>query len=156
MHFAEGMLFFLPTRRNYNAFVLDLDKMLSDNLDRAFFGDQIKLREEQERADGKTEIQPPKATLTMLREWLTATYPTEASVIKNILAAMREVRTARMKPAHIVQPDEYDERYYEEQNRILQRTRGALGQLRMLLAKNPMANSQQVPDWLLKGEFKTY
>lgn len=91
-----------PTSEELNAFILLLDKMLSDNIDKAFFGDDVTAETETERADGKVVVSP-KGTLTMLDEWLRQKLRLpDWEPWETALVSLREVRKLRQKPAHAV------------------------------------------------------
>lgn len=61
-------LFLRPTLRNFNIFVLAMDKILSDNINQEFFKGQVALEFETERPDGKVVV-ARKGTLTLLEDW---------------------------------------------------------------------------------------
>jgi hypothetical protein len=58
-----------PTLAEFNAFVLLLDQLMSDNLNNKFFTPGLELEEDHERPDGKLEVRR-KGTVTLLDEWV--------------------------------------------------------------------------------------
>ncbi len=58
------------TLEEFNNFVLTLDKLLSDNIDREFFAGDVPYESEIERRDGKIIVQQ-KNPLRILNEWIT-------------------------------------------------------------------------------------
>src|SRR5712664_1134104 len=80
-----------PTLREFNAFVLALDKALSDNIDRDFFQGEVPYETEQERSDGKIVVQQ-KGTIQILQDWLKKSFrPSDPQPMDDMLAAFREV-----------------------------------------------------------------
>lgn len=54
-----------PTHSEFNDFVLMLDKVMSDNINKEFFRDDVASESEEERADGKVVVRA-KGTVQML------------------------------------------------------------------------------------------
>ncbi|MEQ1846836.1 MAG: AAA family ATPase, partial [Nitrospira sp.] len=98
-----------PTGRNSDEFIHLLDKMLSENLNRDFFRNDIPLEREIPREDGKVQV-VPLGTLMLLRNWLSTHYRTadDADVSDEILAPIKTIRGLRQKPAHAIDEDKFD------------------------------------------------
>ena len=58
-----------PNNREYRAFVLTLDQMLSDNISVDFFMNEVETTERITRMDGTVAVER-KGTIKMLQEWL--------------------------------------------------------------------------------------
>ncbi len=152
----EFSTFFRPTLRNYEAFVHTLDKMLSENIDKAFFRGDVGDEEQIARNDGTVEVRV-RGTLTMLEDWLRTCWKVrEPQYPENIMGALKEVRTLRQKPAHRIVANEYDKEYAAKQDALVQRVYLGLRALRLLLQNYPEAKSVKVPDDLQQGHIKHF
>ena len=148
--------FVKPTQRSYDDFVHLLDKMLSDNLDiRAFHGD-VEQHERRSISASEFELRP-KASISMLEEWLSLRYPKAPPEEKTaIIKPLREVRRLRQKPAHRVEQDTYDKKFYTLQDDLVSKVYEALRNLRTLLATDASASSYEPPYWVRDFPVKSY
>ena len=147
-----------PTLEEFNQFVLLLDQMLSDNLNKKFFRNDVPLEWEEERADGKTVVQA-KGTLTILDDWLRNYFKTpDWSLWVESLKSLRNIRQLRAKPAHAVDENVFDQKYLHDQRELMVRAYSALGVLRSIVARHPKVKAAgiQIPDWLEKGLIWTH
>lgn len=152
----EFSIFFRPTLRNYEAFVHVLDKMLSDNIDKAFFRGDVDDEERVQRKDGSIEVRP-RGSLTMLEEWLRTRWQVKhPDYPANIMAALREVRELRQQPAHKIVANEYDKQYAVKQDELVERVYKSLRILRLLLQNYPEATAVKVSEDLQKGHIKRF
>lgn len=139
-----------PTGHGLQEFVHLLDKMLSENLNRDFFRNDIPLEEELTREDGRVQV-VPLGTLTLLRNWLSKHYRTadDADVSDEILAPIKKIRGFRQKPAHAIDKDKFDISLPGQQDKLLIDVLKALQKLRLVLMSHPRARGKyQPPDWL--------
>lgn len=139
-----------PTGHGLQEFVHLLDKMLSENLNRDFFRNDIPLEEELTREDGRVQV-VPLGTLTLLRNWLSKHYRTadDADVSDEILTPIKTVRGLRQKPAHAIDEDKFDILLPGQQDKLLIDVLQALQKLRLVLMSHPRARDKyQPPDWL--------
>jgi hypothetical protein len=84
-----------PTLKEFEAFVHLLDKLMSDNINRSFFGTDVALFRLEERKDG-TRVEVPKGTIQLLEEWLSTRFKAKApEPLKQIFKAFRDVRSRR-------------------------------------------------------------
>ena len=61
-----------------------------------------------------------KGTLALLEEWLRKYFqPAEAEPFENMFKGFRSVRRLRQKPAHAVDKNIFDLRYFKEQRRLV-------------------------------------
>ncbi len=148
----DGFNFLLrPTLKEFNTFMHLLDKMLSDNINAEFFRGQIAPETEQIRRDGKVEVRK-KGTIQMLAEWISRRFKiADRTPIDEAIAAFQEVRKLRQKPAHAIEEDSFNQRYYQRQREIMARVYVAVQTLRLMLANHPKAARYQVSAVLTDG-----
>lgn len=147
-----------PTLEEFNSFVLLLDKLLSDNINKKFFQNEVSYETETERDDGKIVVQP-KGTLQILDDWVRKYFrPYDWTMWDESIKAMREVRKLRQKPAHAINENVFDQRYFKDQRELIIKAYDSLRTIRLLLANHPLVKSAgiEVPEWLSKGEIWTY
>jgi hypothetical protein len=137
-----------PTLREFNGFVHLLDKLMSENLNREFFAGRVELESERQRGDGKVVV-TQKGTIALLEDWLAATFrPKDPGPITEMLAAFREVRRRRQKPAHAAQDDAFDQGYFKEQRDLSIKAYAAVRTIRLILQNHPACRNHRVPDFL--------
>jgi hypothetical protein len=147
-----------PTGRNFQEAVHLLDKMLGDNLNRDFFLDDIPLEEEVQRKDGRVQV-VPLGTLRLLGAWLAKHYRTADGVDASgeILAPLKEVRRLRMRPAHAIDQDLFDNSLPGEQDNLIVQVFQALQKLRTALMSHPKTRGAYTPPaWLDGGQIVIY
>ncbi|MDD2439750.1 MAG: hypothetical protein PHD41_06015 [Methanosarcinaceae archaeon] len=144
-----------PTRNNYHNFVHLLDKMLSENINKNFFNDDILLTIETERKDGKIETKT-KGTISMLDEWLRSKIFMDEDTIDKIIGPIKRIRKERQKPAHKVQEDNYDKKYFQMQNELINSAYNSVRTIRLLFMNHPLARNYEIPNWLYEGKIKIY
>jgi hypothetical protein len=133
-----------PTNREYRAFVLTLDQMLSDNISPDFFMDEVEKTEHIQRRDGSVAVQQ-KGTIKMLEEWLLARFNArEPDLVVAVFDGFRKVRQERQKPAHVLQSDAFDEAYYQQQRDLLVTAHNALRLLRTAFQSHPAVRPNEV------------
>lgn len=148
--------FVKPTQSNYANFVLLLDKMLSDNLNIASFGGEVERRERIRISVNEFELRQ-KASISMLDEWLCLRYPTASHEERlAIVKPLREVRNLRQKPAHKVEQDTYDRKFYTCQDELVWKVYEALRDLRCLLATDPSVSNYEPSFWTREFSVKRY
>lgn len=143
-----------PTLAEFNAFVLLLDKMLSDNINKKFFLDEVPLEEDQPRPDGKIVVRQ-KGTLALLEEWLRKYFrPSDPAPFDDMFRSFRAVRKLRQKPAHAVNENDFDISYFKEQRQLVIEAYDSLRTLRLVLANHPKVrrNPPKIQEHLAKGE----
>lgn len=142
--------------KNYNDFVLLLDKMISDNINKDFFKGQMELFEFKELEEGIVErIQ--KGTLQLFEEWLLSNYNTDnQEMLKELFKPLRKVRRERQNPAHKISEDVYDKKYIEKQREMISKAYYSIRAFREIFQQHPKAKNVEIPDWLNNGEIKTF
>lgn len=140
-----------PTRREFSAFCLLLDQLLSDDMNRDFFAGDLELNERGRMDDGR-EIVQPKGTIRLLDEWIDENFRTGDPDLKRFLmTGFRSVRQARQRPAHRVEDNVFDEAYYQQQRQLMEDAFLSVRTLRQVLANHPLCRDVDVPDWLFEG-----
>ena len=143
-----------PTRREYSEYVHLLDKLLSDNIDPAFFMQDIEREEDVTRKDGRIEVRH-KGTLRLLEEWIRRRYTSrEPAVLDKMFDTLRKVRKKRQPIAHEVEDDVFDQEYIRRQRELVGAVYDAVRTLRMILESHPAvrASSIVVPEYLRLGK----
>ncbi len=148
--------FLRPTLKNYNDFVHLLDKMLSDNINKEFFGTDIPLEIETVRSDKKI-IVSYKGTIALLDEWLKTNITVQdETVFSTIIDPIKKVRKERQRPAHNIQEDIFDKKYFAKQKELIESVYISLRMIRLLFMNHPSARNYKIPDWLYEGKIKVY
>ena len=88
----------------------------------------------------------------MLEEWLSKNTSASISSIKTvIIAPLRKIRKIRQSPAHKIYGNEYDIKYYTDQQEIMSDTYISIANIRKLLSSHPLAKHVEIPDYLIDG-----
>ena len=129
-----------PTLKEYNEFVHLLDKMLSENINREFFRNDISTESEEERDDGKIIVRQ-KGTIQILNDWLKNNFQTnDWSEIEEMFQTLRHIRNLRQKPAHSIKENLFDPKYVREQLELMKKVYRVVKILRVVLALHPSAS----------------
>ncbi len=145
-----------PTAKEFHEFAHLLDKMLSDNINKDFFANEVQPTEEVVRKDGKVEVQQ-KGTVQLLDEWIGKKFSTpDSKPIEDMIDALKLVRKLRQRPAHALDDDHFDEKFFERQRDLMIKVCGALRTLRLMFANHPRAQGYKVSEELEKGLIWTY
>jgi hypothetical protein len=145
-----------PTQKAFNDFVLVLDKMLSDNINLKFFGEDVALEIDRQRPDGKIVVER-KGTLRVLDDWLSQTVRFPDPTPKDgMISTLRRIRKLRQQPAHSIKEDKFDQRFFHEQRELVVQAYQAIRTLRLILANHPATTVVEIPEWLLNGEIRSY
>jgi len=143
-----------PTQAEFNDFMLLLDKMMSDNINKKFFADDVGLESEEERGDGKIVVKL-KGTIQILDAWIKKHFkPADLKLIEDMISTFSMVRKSRQKPAHKVNADSFDQELFKLQRKIVVRAYGAVRTLRQILANHPKvrASPPKISEQLVNGE----
>ncbi|MGY5353618.1 hypothetical protein [Wenyingzhuangia sp. IMCC45467] len=152
----EFTFFFTPTLKNYNDFILLLDKMISENINSNFFKDKIELYNYHKVEDGVVE-RKYKNTLNLFEEWLTNMFSTNDNRnLTEIFTPLKKVRRERQNPAHRISENNYDKKYIELQKTIVQNTYNSIRHLRHIFQQHPKAKDVKIEKWLDEGSIKTF
>ncbi len=151
----EFKIFLKPTLKNYNDFVLVLDKMLSENINKDFFRGEMELTEEILRKDGTKEVRH-KGTIRLFEEWLKSKFKTDEEFFKTIFDPLKQIRKERQDPAHRIDENVYDKNYHEKQDDLLNLAYTAIRHIRLALSNHPNLKDYKVPEWLYDGKVRRY
>ena len=152
----EFTFFFTPTLKNYNEFVLLLDKLISENINKDFFNGKIDLYEHIQLGDNLIE-RKPKGTLSLLQEWILLKYNhPKDEIIKDLFKPLKKVRSDRQSPAHKISEDTFDKKFIDRQKVLINDVYSSLRALRTIFQQHPKARGFEIPDWLDNGDIKTY
>lgn len=152
----EFTFFFTPTSKNYYEFISLLDKMISDNLNKEFFKDNLELFDLETLPDNTIE-RKPKGTLRLFEEWLSLNYNVkDQKVLKDIFKPFRDIRKERQNPAHKINENIYDKKYIEMQKDIINRAYSSIRAFRNVFQQHPKAEYFEIPKWLDNGKIKTF
>ena len=147
-----------PTLKGYFDFVHTMDKMLSDNINKDFFRDDIPLEEEITRKDGKVEVRQ-HATVSLLDKWLRKTVRLgDDAPYEAIVGPLRRVRQLRQRPAHDLPQDAFDSKYHRDQEELVAEVHQGLTGLCLVLSTHPRVKAAgfRLPDWLEQGKVKSF
>lgn len=148
----EFTYFFVPTSKNYHAFVLLLDKMVSENFNKKFFKGSIELVEIRELETGETE-KINKGTIRLFEEWLLSHYNIkQQEYIKQIFDSFKQVRRERQSPAHRIQENTYDKKFNEKQIELMRKVYYSMRAFRQMFQQHPKASNFKSPKWIDEGE----
>jgi hypothetical protein len=138
-----------PTQACFDEFVHLLDKMLSDNLDKNFFKNDVPFEERIVRDDGSIEVRP-LGTLTLLEHWLKRHYKNRdgEDVSREVVAPFKEIRKARHPVAHAIGRDQYDLSLPSKQDGFVSLAKNGLARLRWILSSHPRARTYLPHEWL--------
>jgi len=143
-----------PTLKEFNDFVHLLDKMISENIKKEFFQNEVPYEVEEVRRDGKVVVRQ-KNTLTILDEWVHKHYRTDDwEPINEMIETFKEVRKRRQKPAHAIEENIFDQGYFHKQRDLMIRAYDAMRTLRLLF--HPQADEVEVRQVLQEGKIWTY
>ncbi len=145
-----------PTLRALNDYVHLLDKMLSDNIDDAFFMDEVETVRVVARKDG-TADKERKGTIQLLDEWLSQVmrFP-DPGPKDEMIATLRRIRKVRQKPAHSVAADAFDPGYFKQQRQLIIDAYKAVRVIRLILANHPATKAHELPRLLERGAIIDY
>lgn len=152
----EFTFFFTPTLKNYNDFILLLDKMISENINKDFFEGKIDFFEFKELEDGLVERQS-KGTLQIFEEWLTSVFNIEGDgTVSELFKPLKKIRRERQNPAHKINENQYDRQLIEKQKKIINEVYSVFRNFRNIFHQHPNARNFEIPDWLENGKIKTF
>ena len=145
-----------PTLAEFNDSVLVLDKLLSDNIDKDFFQEEVPDVTEETGSDGRIRVQQ-KGTLQMLDQWFRKKFSTnDWKPFDKTMETLRKVRRLRQKPAHSLEEDAFDRKYFREQRQLFVDAYDAIRTIRLMLANHPATRAVEVNGFLAEGRICTY
>ncbi len=145
-----------PTQKEFNSFVHLLDKMISDNINKDFFMNEIEYNVEEKRRDGKT-IVIAKGTITLLKDWIDKKirFPNPKPK-EDMIKTFQKIRQMRQLEAHYLNENIFDQKYFKEQSELMMETYNSIRTLRLILANHRKTKEYEIPDWLYKGDIWSF
>lgn len=145
-----------PTLKEFNDFCHLLDKMISENINKSFFRRDISLDFEEILPNGKSKI-TTKGSLYLLEEWLRRVHFPDPKPKDEMIRIFKKVRKLRQIPAHEVQEDIFNQKYFKQQRKLIIDAYGAIRTLRLIFANHPRVKEyKDIPDWLFKGDIRIF
>lgn len=151
----EFRILLRPTLKSYEEFVLILDKMLSENINRDFFKGEIDFDEEIIRKDGRIEVRP-KGSIRIFEDWLRSQFRTDEESYRVIFDPIKDIRKQRQNPAHKINENDYNKIYHQKQDEIMLSAYLSVRNIRLALSNHPYVKEYKVPDWLYEGKIRRY
>jgi hypothetical protein len=151
----EFTFFFTPTLKNYNDFILLLDKMISENINKDFFEGKVELFTLREIENGLTEKQW-KGTLQIFEEWLSDVFNTTDGSMQDLFKPLKKIRKERQIPAHRINENHYDIKYIDKQKELMKEAYAVLRNLRIIFSMHRKADYVEIPKWLESGKIKMF
>lgn len=132
---------FIPTRKNYYNFMIALEKILVNNMQKKPFVQDQKYTKSVTKRSGE-------GTLSLLEKWLKENGRPSDLVEEYIVQPLAEIREIRQIPAHHFYKDEYDKGIYEEQLELMKKVYWSVHGLRLMLGTHPYAKNVNIPEYL--------
>lgn len=137
------------TARELANFAGVLDKMLSDNINRDFFQNDVPYEDETTDKKGRIVV-TQRGTIRILEEWIKAKVrlwgEESQKLVDNAIATFKDIRRRRNPQAHKLGPDAYDRELFKEQIRLMRDAYQAMLTLRQMLKLHPAARDYEVPE----------
>lgn len=144
------------TLKKYNEYVNLLDKMISQNINRDFFLNDIPSETEIKRKNGKVRVQQ-KGTIQLLDEWLKIKFRTDdRKPIEDMISTFKHIRRLRQNPAHRIQEDVFDQKYFKLYRALIIKAYSGIRLIRLMLANHPKLKDYKIREWLFYGKIWDY
>ncbi len=141
-----------PTLKEFHDFLMDLEKIVVENINRKFFVNDISFESETIRSDGKVEVKQ-KGTIQLLEDWLHIYYRTsEPCRLHELMKIPRKIRKLRQAPAHKLNDDCFDKALFKDQRDLITEAYFFVQCLRIALNNHPMARDYEIPEMLVQGK----
>lgn len=145
-----------PTLKEYNDFVLLLDKIMSDNINKDFFANDVSYEYDEIRADGKVVVSY-KNTITLLEEWIRSRFrTTDWEPIDAMIKAFRGVRKQRQNPAHKISENVFDQQYIHQQRELISDAYDAIRTIRLMFSNHPKCRDIPISPDLYEGKIWSF
>ena len=78
-------------------------------------------------------------------------------IIPHAFPAHAKLTTFAIMPAHLVNEDQFDQKYFKEQREIIIDAYSAVRTIRLMFANHPRVKIEEIeiPDWLQEGKIWT-
>ncbi|MBP7018127.1 AAA family ATPase, partial [Candidatus Saccharibacteria bacterium] len=145
-----------PTSKELQNFIHLLDKLLSENINKQFFKGKLQLDTEIVRKDGRVQV-TPKGSLTLLEECIRGWFKTnDTEPLDTMFSTFKKIRKMRTSPAHSIEEDTFDMKFFKEQRELYIEAYSAIRLLRLALTNHPKADVSIVPSWLYEGKINSF
>lgn len=135
-----------PTKKEYNAFVEQLNKMLIDNMDAEFFRGVVEIYEERKDPFGSVYM-AQRGTVAMLDDWMKKhTKQDPEEMVASSTKTLREIRKQRSSVAHDQKANDYDPEIFTTQRQMIREAYFAVRTVRQILGSHSKAASVKVPE----------
>lgn len=108
---------FSPTKRNYDNFIMVLEKLFINDINKDFFTTKSFLFKKIENT--KNDDGTKKASITLFSEWIDLNLSDNSDYKENDIKVLKDIRKKRQKPAHDLESNNYNEEYWSIQNEII-------------------------------------
>lgn len=138
-----------PTDRELSNFYEQLNKLLIDNMQPAFF-DRTRVERTQELKDGEgNTYRGPRGTVAMLEDFLKDVVTVDSEgMVPDAVATLRKIRKYRSSVAHDIKVNSFDPAIWESQRQLVASTYFAVRTIRQLLGCHPDASEVTIPEAL--------
>lgn len=144
-----------PTLNEFNNFILTLDKLISENINRKFFRNDVLFHSVEKDNEGK-EYNKEKGTINILEDWLSKLFRNrQDKPYADFIKTFKEIRKLRQSPAHKLDDNIFDYKYIEQQKNIIERAYRGLQALRIILSSNPKCKDYKPLEELESGKIWT-
>lgn len=145
-----------PTLKEYNDFVLLLDKLLSDNINKEFFMGEIPYEYDETRSDGKVIVHT-KNTINLLNEWFRSRFRTpDWQPFDATIKTLREIRRQRQRPAHAIDDNVFNQQYIHQQRELISAAYDAVRTIRLMFANHRKCKGIEVNEVLFEGKIWSF
>jgi hypothetical protein len=136
-----------PTLREYQSFIHELDKMLTDNLSLTFLRERL-------GTDGVNENGAQIGSIALLDSWLHIVVQVdEENMLPSAIKLFKGVRKLRLRPAHASDPDAWDQKYYSAQREYIVEAYYAVRAVKQVVGSHADAASVNIPEELEVPKF---
>ena len=135
-----------PTLKDYDNFILLLNKMIPDNINENFFQNEIKKEVETIRRDKKIIVNK-KRSVKLLDEWLDKLFHKKSEKPhKDFIKDFKELNRYRQNPAHAIDEDEFEMKYFRDQTKLMESIYRGVQAVRIILSSHPKAKDYMIPN----------
>jgi len=155
---------FRNTKEAYHTSVEEMDKTLSQNLNKKFFEAVLRPDETYQTVKHKktgVDVVQEYGTLAMLNHWIKTRFKFRDAADREKaaaeLAALDKVRKIRQAPAHKIEKDEHGRSFSDMHDEILYEAYTSLRTIRLIFTNHPSIKKDvEVPDWLFEGKIRLF
>jgi hypothetical protein len=141
-----------PTLKELNTFIHLLDKMISENISKDFFKNEVPMECEKTRPDGRIVIHQ-KGTINLLDEWIHRRFRTsDWQPINDMITSFKNIRRKRQRPAHALDENIFDQEYFRQQRELIIEGYKAIRTLRLLFANSRGCEKVPISEPVRLGE----